>query len=551
MVHKARNLAKSQELKKKLPQNLPPIYQHNQTGNYESEPWPKGDGPGEQGMPYKVLPQFENYAERSVSEYGMNIAVSDAIAMNRTIPDTRQEECKYWDYPTDLPKTSVVIVFHNEGFSTLLRTVHTVIERSPAQFLEEVLLIDDFSDKPDLKERLERYIKRFGGKVRLLRNEERMGLIRTRSKGAHEATGEVVLFLDAHCEVGLNWLPPLLTPIQLDNTTMTVPIVDGIDSNDFHYSSTYPEDTHIRGIFEWGLLYKEKELPHKEAEKRAKTSEPYPSPTHAGGLFAIDRKYFLELGAYDPGLLGWGGENFELSFKVWQCGGKILWVPCSRVGHVYRSFMPYTFGKLAENIKGSLVTRNYKRVIEVWFDDEFKKYFYTREPTARLLDAGDLTEQIELKQRLNCKPFKWFMKNVAYDVPEDFPYLPPNIHWGEMVNVLNKECLDTENNEVPTSITTSVCHGYGNNQEIKLNTKGQLSTGERCIVGDNKGVQLVPCELGTVDGPWQYNEENNLMYHTKLGKCLAVHKHNKKLKMLPCIAKSNSFKWIFRSFEPK
>ena len=42
------------------------------------------------------------------------------------------------------------------------------------------------------------------------------------------------------------------------------------------------------------------------------------APTHAGGLFAIDRAYFLEIGAYDPGLLVWGGENFELSFKVWN-----------------------------------------------------------------------------------------------------------------------------------------------------------------------------------------------------------------------------------------
>ena len=40
------------------------------------------------------------------------------------------------------------------------------------------------------------------------------------------------------------------------------------------------------------------------------------APTHAGGLFAMDRKYFFELGAYDPGLQIWGGENFELSFKV-------------------------------------------------------------------------------------------------------------------------------------------------------------------------------------------------------------------------------------------
>lgn len=83
------------------------------------------------------------------------------------------------------------------------------------------------------------------------------------------------------------------------------------------------------------MLYKENEVPRKELRTRQHNSEPYNSPTHAGGLFAINRKYFMEIGSYDPGLLVWGGENFELSFKIWQCGGSIKWVPCSRVGELF------------------------------------------------------------------------------------------------------------------------------------------------------------------------------------------------------------------------
>lgn len=165
------------------------------------------------GKGYTLPEEKRNLGSDSEMEYGMNMAVSDAISLDRVIKDTRIPECKHWDYPKDLPKTSIIVVFHNEGFSVLMRTVHSVINRTPPQFLHEILLVDDFSDKTDLKEKLENYIERFDGKVRLIRNKEREGLIRTRSTGAQEARGEVIVYLDAHCEVNTNWLPPLLAPI--------------------------------------------------------------------------------------------------------------------------------------------------------------------------------------------------------------------------------------------------------------------------------------------------------------------------------------------------
>ena len=68
--------------------------------------------------------------------------------------------------------------------------------------------------------------------------------------------GDVVVFLDAHCEVDYNWLPPLLAPIHEDRTTLSVPVIDGIKWDDFSITPVYAAGAHSRGLFEWGMFYK-------------------------------------------------------------------------------------------------------------------------------------------------------------------------------------------------------------------------------------------------------------------------------------------------------
>ena len=54
--------------------------------------------------------------------------------------------CRAVDYPGPMPDTSVIVCFHNEAWSVLLRTVHSIIDRSPPEMLKEIILVDDFSD---------------------------------------------------------------------------------------------------------------------------------------------------------------------------------------------------------------------------------------------------------------------------------------------------------------------------------------------------------------------------------------------------------------------
>ncbi|KAM8808532.1 N-acetylgalactosaminyltransferase 7 isoform 2-T2 [Eudromia elegans] len=502
-----------------------PVLRPGVLGNFEpKEPEPHGvvGGPGEEAKPYVLGPEYKESVQASIKEFGFNMVASDMISLDRSVNDLRQDECKYWHYDENLLTSSVVIVFHNEGWSTLMRTVHSVIKRTPRKYLAEIVLIDDFSNKAHLKERLDEYIKQWNGLVKVFRNERREGLIQARSIGAQKAKlGKVLIYLDAHCEVGINWYAPLVAPISKDRTTCTVPLIDYIDGNDYSIEPQQggDEDGFARGAWDWSLLWKRIPLSHKEKSKRKHKTEPYRSPAMAGGLFAIERDFFFELGLYDPGLQIWGGENFEISYKIWQCGGKLLFVPCSRVGHIYR-LQGWQGNPPPVYVGSSPTLKNYVRVVEVWWD-EYKDYFYASRPETKALPYGDISDLKKFREDHNCKSFKWFMEEIAYDITTYYPLPPKNVEWGEIRGFETSYCIDSMGHTNGGVVELGPCHRMGGNQLFRINEANQLMQYDQCLTkgADGSKVTITHCNLNEYKD-WQYFKNLHRFTHIPSGKCL-------------------------------
>ncbi|CAE1332012.1 GALNT [Acanthosepion pharaonis] len=474
------------------------------------------NAPGENGQPVvivkdKLFPEDRKKYEQGWMHNAFNQFASDKISLHRSLPDVRDEECKSIVYHDNLPDTSVIVCFHNEAWSVLLRTVHSIIDRSPPHLLKEIILVDDYSDMPHLKQPLEDYIAKLG-KVKVVRTKQREGLIRARLLGYSVATGTVLTYLDSHCECTRGWLEPLLDRIGENKSNVVTPVIDVIEDDSFRYQYGSAKSTSIGG-FDWSLQFTWHGIPDVERQRRNNDVAPIRSPTMAGGLFAINRQYFTELGTYDAGMDIWGGENLELSFRIWMCGGTLEIIPCSHVGHIFRKRSPYKW-RTGVNV----VKKNSVRLAEVWMD-EYKNYYYERF-NYDLGDFGDISDRKNLRKRLKCHSFDWYVKNVYPDL-----FIPGEaVASGEIRNKAKRMCVDAsvDHQNMHKPVIMWPCHNQGGNQYWMLSKNNEIRRDDGCLDysgGDN--VIIYPCHGQHGNQEWQYREDRTVL-HVNTQKCMEV-----------------------------
>lgn len=498
---------------------------------------------GQFGQAALVASNEDAEVKKRWNEGHFNVFLSDKIPVDRAVPDTRPEMCAQHLVHDNLPSTSVIFCFVDEVWSTLLRSVHSVLNRSPPHLLTEIILVDDFSTKDYLKEQLDTYMSQFP-KVRIIRLKERQGLIRARLTGAAVAKGEVLTFLDSHIECNVGWLEPLLERVYLDRKKVPCPVIEVISDKDMSYLLV---DNFQRGVFKWPLVFGWSALPEEYIRKNNMTvSDPIRCPVMAGGLFSIDKKYFFELGTYDPGLDVWGGENMEISFKIWMCGGEIEIIPCSRVGHIFRGQNPYKFPKDRQKT----VERNLARVAEVWLD-EYKDLFYGHGyhhlRDRKAINIGNLTDQIELRKKLKCKSFQWYLDNVYPDMK------PPLVQAeGLVFNRGLRKCLTLQKG----SLSFDTCDLSSQSQHFNYTWMRHVRQQDLCIAphGNGSGFALQLCDNAVPEHRWLHKSSNSALADHLIAEyaskrmCLEAGPKGDTLHLNSCESRNAFQKWEFTKY---
>jgi len=322
----------------------------------------------------------------------------------------KPEQCASVIYPHGLPSVSVVITSLDEDPTLLENTVRSVLKFTPDNLLKDIVIVDDASrDQP-----VPRYMGNTYVKVKVVYNKRGLGVAGARMAGADASEGDVIIFLDSHMEVTQSWAEPFLLQLQNYPDSIASAVIEGIEPKSGEWTTVFPElslvTLRVHDLeFKWCGSPPVKNI----------TADPIATPSILGSAFGVKRRFWEGIGKYDPNLEIWGIENIEIAAKAWMCGSGAYVLPCSRIGHIYwvngtRSRGAYRFDDT------SFVARNKARFAQVWMDsyadsvmERLSKGSNSQDTLSHL---PGLRERHELRRKLGCRSFEWYVQNVIYGI---------------------------------------------------------------------------------------------------------------------------------------
>lgn len=227
-------------------------------------------------------------------------------------------------------KLSIVIPSLND-YSETQATIASI--RETAGDKAEIIVIDDCSQVP---------LSLVDKNCVLIRNEERAGVAASRHIGALAASGDLLLFLDAHMRCTPGWYEALMSRAKDRPTTMhngccvqLTPDQMDLTKAKGHYSGAYIHfhgpDHNDGGRIQ---ILESKWLGHGDGE------DDYVIPSIMGAIYACPKDFFLHVGGLRM-LKGWGLDEPYLSLKWWLSGGDVRQLNSVRIGHQFKMQTSY------------------------------------------------------------------------------------------------------------------------------------------------------------------------------------------------------------------
>ena len=222
------------------------------------------------------------------------------------------------------PAVSLVITTRDEPPPVLESTLTGLLATS-APYSCEIIIVDDGSPTPVSFARPD---------VLIVRHEKPIGVPQSRRHGLSVASGDVLVWMDAHMSFAPDWLEHMLAHVESGallcaawwDYELTRPLCWGADfiwRHERNYAGGYCPGFDLR---------------HRMVRPAEGAVE---VPMVIGACYMMLRESYEKIGGFSPFFRVWGKADQDISIRSWIAGLGVKCVTCARVGHLSRKKFPY------------------------------------------------------------------------------------------------------------------------------------------------------------------------------------------------------------------